>query len=291
MKPLKISMTSRFFYNYPGGRYSLPESMEFFHDVGFEAMDLDLQALVDREGDWHPELDRLLSLSEKYDIPLGVAHLPFYRIRTEGLTMPTLMERAIDAAAYAGIPYSVIHDRGVSSEEYKSDAEWMAKELKYLTPFADMAAKKGVTLALENIFCSKNPEGGFLRRHATCADEILELGGSLGMENCWDFGHGHVMGLCQSKELRKLGKHLKVLHIHDNCGVKDQHLLPTFGDIDWRDAMTGLDDTGFDGLFNFEIMSAKTFGDRDLRLAFGKTALAVGRALLKIDTDKKEDKK
>ena len=47
---------------------------------------------------------------------------------------------------------------------------------------------------------------------------------------------------------------LKALHIADNLGSKDDHILPYGqGTVKWAEIMKALRETGYKGLFNFEV--------------------------------------
>ena len=42
---------------------------------------------------------------------------------------------------------------------------------------------------------------------------------------CYDSGHANITGKDQYREILTIGKHLKVLHLHDTEGVHDTHLI------------------------------------------------------------------
>jgi len=78
---------------------------------------------------------------------------------------------------------------------------------------------------------------------------------------CLDTGH-LALGRARREEgaqtdyefITEAGDYLRALHITDNDGSRDQHLLPFEGGlVDWEGVMMGLRDIGFDGPFNFEI--------------------------------------
>jgi sugar phosphate isomerase/epimerase len=52
--------------------------------------------------------------------------------------------------------------------------------------------------------------------------------------------------------IRQLGGLVKVLHLHDNNGIKDQHKMPRTGDLDWNDILSALSEVGYDGYYNME---------------------------------------
>ena len=56
----------------------------------------------------------------------------------------------------------------------------------------------------------------------------------------------------QAGVVQLLGDELRVLHVHDNRGDGDLHLLPYFGEINWQDFADALKETGFDGVFSYE---------------------------------------
>ncbi len=56
------------------------------------------------------------------------------------------------------------------------------------------------------------------------------------MRVCLDTGHCAVFGLSPADAVRLLGKeYLRAMHVHDNDGRADRHMLPGEGVIDWED--------------------------------------------------------
>jgi sugar phosphate isomerase/epimerase len=69
---------------------------------------------------------------------------------------------------------------------------------------------------------------------------------------CLDFGHAHMEGdLVDAIEVAS--GHLAAVHVHDNRGRADDHLLPFEGTIDWPAALTAVQKVGYDGPMIFEI--------------------------------------
>ena len=72
-------------------------------------------------------------------------------------------------------------------------------------------------------------------------------------EVCLDTGHVTVFrGLSLGEETRRLGKHLKTLHVHDNRASLDMHLMPYLGKGGWADFTAALKEIGYDGAFSLE---------------------------------------
>ncbi len=68
---------------------------------------------------------------------------------------------------------------------------------------------------------------------------------------CFDIGHWH----CHTPHedlLSEFGGKLTSLHLHDNDGTDDQHLLPFEGTIDWGKAMREIKSTGYCGAVGLE---------------------------------------
>ena len=69
----------------------------------------------------------------------------------------------------------------------------------------------------------------------------------------WDAGHANMQDMSQDEALRILGSHVRSLHIQDNMGDADQHLVPFLGTMNMDAIMTGLLDIGYNGYFTFEV--------------------------------------
>ena len=115
--------------------------------------------------------------------------------------------------------------------------------------------------------------------HDTCSrlDDFIRYVDTLNSCNavaCLDIGH---TALTYQKEkpwdyIRGLGKNrLKALHVHDNNGMNDQHLLPYEGYIDWMEVTKALGEIDYEGDFTFETHgNLKNFDDEfiPVRLRF-----------------------
>ncbi|MCI8442746.1 MAG: sugar phosphate isomerase/epimerase [Provencibacterium sp.] len=74
---------------------------------------------------------------------------------------------------------------------------------------------------------------------------------------CMDTGHcNHAVpyGNPPPQEvIRRLGKKIACLHLHDNDGRSDQHKIPMTGTIDWEAVFDALEETGYSGSYNLEL--------------------------------------
>lgn len=95
-------------------------------------------------------------------------------------------------------------------------------------------------------------------------DEMITMIESVGAPNlgiCLDSGHAHASSLDVANAVRRIGRHLTSLHLHDNFGggdpratIKDtdRHLVPGLGTINWPKVINALDEVGFSGPTLFE---------------------------------------
>jgi len=69
---------------------------------------------------------------------------------------------------------------------------------------------------------------------------------------CWDVGHANLQEMPQDEELRIMGSHIRALHVQDNYGATDDHVIPFSGTTSMDSLMHGLMDIGYSGYFTFE---------------------------------------
>ena len=78
--------------------------------------------------------------------------------------------------------------------------------------------------------------------------------GSPDLGICLDTGHLNLTVKGHRNFILKAGKKLKALHITDNDGTADRHLMPfTRYGIDFLEIVKTLREVGYDGIFNLEI--------------------------------------
>ncbi|MBR6682443.1 MAG: sugar phosphate isomerase/epimerase, partial [Clostridia bacterium] len=109
------------------------------------------------------------------------------------------------------------------------------------------------------------------------ADNLLDIIERVGSDRfgiCLDTGHLNMTDKDQRAFILKAGKKLKALHIANNEGITDQHMMPfTRGTVDFVEVMKALKEVGYDGIFNLEISGERKIPLelRDAKIAFIKT--------------------
>lgn len=172
--------------------------------------------------------------------------------------------KSMRLCAFLGCKYIVIHGFKLARFLGSEDEEWKHTEafLEFLAP---MAKEMGVTICIENLY---DAIAGHLIEGPCCdvrkaverIDRINDRHRAEVLGFCFDTGHANVLGLDFEKFIVTLGHRLKVLHIHDNDGVRDLHQIPfTFtrtrenmSSTDWEGFIRGLRAIRFNGVLNFE---------------------------------------
>ena len=79
---------------------------------------------------------------------------------------------------------------------------------------------------------------------------------------CVDTGHSNKASRFNNNPepaevIRRLGSDITCLHLNDNDKMTDQHKIPMTGCINWEDVFDALDEIGYTGCYNMEIVLNK----------------------------------
>lgn len=154
--------------------------------------------------------------------------------------------RQLDLFRAVGVKNAVLHCQ--SGIEGLGFEEIFDRNVQAIRILADHVKNDGITICLENL---TGPLTG-------TADALVALIEATERENvgiCLDTGH---LNLCndrdQAKFIRRAGRHLKALHLADNDGSGDQHILPyARGSVNFQEVLTEMKAVGYEGIYNLEI--------------------------------------
>lgn len=160
-----------------------------------------------------------------------------------------ILKKQLDLFQAVGVKYAVLHSDGMARYSDLTVEEVRQRNLEAVRDLIDHIRETEIVICLENI----NQKGV-----SATAEELLWFVDALNGEHigiCLDTGH---LNLAEDKDqarfVRVAGKHLKALHLHDNDGTGDQHLMPTaLGQVNFSDLMAALKEIGYDELFNLEV--------------------------------------
>ena len=168
-------------------------------------------------------------------------------ITTDGQDeMLDLLKKWLDLFAAIGVRAGVLHPGGNEMRRRNAGAEEIfERQVQVLRQLCEHARDTGLVISLENV--SGTPE----------AEDLLAIITAVGEENlgiCLDTGHLNMASGDQAGFIRSAGSRLKALHIADNEGKSDQHLMPYGrGTVDWGVVMSALKELPYEGLVNLEI--------------------------------------
>ena len=144
------------------------------------------------------------------------------------------------------ISKAVLHCDGESFPTDTSLENKYMENILVLKELTEYAKDKDIVICIEN-----------LRKFTSEVDELLYIVNSVGGDNigiCLDTGHLNLNSKDQEGFIKRAGKYLKALHIADNEGYTDQHMMPFGkGNVDFLKVMQALKEVKYDGLFNLEI--------------------------------------
>lgn len=134
----------------------------------------------------------------------------------KGQAVEDTLSACLEDCACYDIPTAVVH-----LTEGRNPPEANAIGLQRVARLTEKAERLGVTIALENL------------RYPRYLAYVFEAVASDKLQFCYDSGHEN----CRCPELDLLARYgdkLAALHLHDNDGTDDQHLLPFDGTTPWE---------------------------------------------------------
>lgn len=222
--------------------------------AGFEVMDVNLCGLHRSMGTfrgegWRKAAEDLRNEAEKCGVAFVQSHMPYRSMSmacdVELFKTPDgpekyrqLSLRAIEISHILGVKWAVIHPMN-DREAAVGDSEAHIKyNLRILDREIELCHKLNVGLAFENIF-----DQFHLRRFGMRALELkqfIDYCNDPLIQACWDVGHANMTMDDQAAGIMVLGDHIKALHIHDNRGTDDLHMMPFTGTVQWEKVMHAL---------------------------------------------------
>lgn len=152
---------------------------------------------------------------------------------------------ALEIARVVPFRFLVLHLGMPDAEKVPPGDNQPAAARRSVEEIAGYAAAVDVTVALEVIPNRLSSPEALCRLIEEDLDE-LDVG------ICLDYGHAHLGGDV-ADAIETVSGHMVTTHVHDNGGVRDEHLPPFAGGIDWDAAMMATQKIGFDGVLMFEV--------------------------------------
>lgn len=251
-------------------RYGIDRGLEICKESGFDAVDFNLERykLGDEvyggsEDAFESHFDAIKRKAADLELEISQTHgrCGTYHPNDEehNREIDRLSELDLHATALLGAPSCVIH--------FINNCRWGKQPPELLhtvtagmyDTFVPFAEKNKVNIAMET-FGAARVEGARIRDFFADPKEFKYQFDRLDTKYktiCVDTGHTHEAESfwvpAPEEMIRILGKDISILHLHDNSGHWDDHLLPGMGNINWPAVFDALDDIGYRGVYNFEL--------------------------------------
>jgi sugar phosphate isomerase/epimerase len=231
------------------GKDQVDIPLERFRELGFGFLEIYVgDRLADPAG--RDYLLRFVERAGKAGVALWSLHTPFWQMylsspdKEEREVARRFIKQAVETAAEAGARYAIVHPGGFT--EKGKEAEYDARSVEGLTDINDFCRAKGIRMSVENM--PPNHVAGGPRELMAIVDRLPADAGV-----CLDTGHSLMAVGSAARALETVKKRLFTMHVHDNDGTADQHLIPGEGKGDWKDYVAGLVAAGFEGVFMLEV--------------------------------------
>jgi len=285
-----------------GGEQDANAALAFIRDCGFDGIDYHFEGVYTatqiRSGVKSPVFDKTSEELQAYYLPLQKAMenqsiaitqahgiSPQYLPGNEEMNayLHSVTVKTMEVCRFLNCPSLVLHPiRGLSQEENQRLFQSLISD----------ALRNGVTICIENMFLRREDVNLPFFDAATACQMIDNLNASAGetvFGCCYDTGHANLTGRNIYEDICLLDHRLICLHIHENDGVHDQHLIPytqqqpstksTY--IDWNGLCRGLAQIAYNGPINFEVHPALRVAPPELTEDLLKLTATVGRHLHK----------
>jgi len=257
------------------------EFIPFLAEAGFCLLDVNLCEMMNEDSllrgpQRSAYVKQLQSYQKQYGLEYHQAHAPYTHDRfgmakEEGRQLDELIFASIEIAGELGVGHVVLH----AATDFVTPSLSLEKNLDWLHPFVNKAKEAGTAIALENLDYSKTK----IPEYTSQASELVALIDAFDsplISACYDFGHAHLAKVDHRQFLLALGNRLSCLHVADNHGDSDEHLMPFYGTVPWEICMRTLKEIGYQGELTYEVMFFTQHLPQQLHRSFLHHAMDVG---------------
>lgn len=213
----------------------------------------------------HPDAAGEIEAAVRHGLQVGI-HLPFHDLNPVS-DDPVVAARAMDRnrewirtlARHGGV-HAVLHG-GYAATAVDRDSK-LARLVEFTSALRAEAAELGIELMLENLIPDKL---GYTHIMASNLGEWSRLVAEIGCGAVLDTSHSAASGIALDEVFDTFGATVRAIHLSDNDGVSDLHLLPGDGN-DVTARLAGiLEAIRYDGVITYEITPLRYSLDDILR--------------------------
>lgn len=242
-------------------------ALKYFQQTPFKHLNLEFTRVfypespwTDKGDLWKKEVEDCAQIAQKLGLDFVQSHAPFYpySLYFDESTRPVYMQairNSIEACTMLGIPNITVH--GVF-ENGCTPQDFFRENYRFYNEVGDTAEKYGVDILLENF---EGGDYGYYFRTGREMRQFIDEVKIPRLHACWDTGHANVRGRNQYEDILELGNHLRALHVQDNWGTADSHVMPLVGTTNFDQVLRGLVEVGYQGSFCFEASDTLRVGN------------------------------
>ena len=243
---MKLSVWSSYYF-----RISPEETLRELKNHGYSYCELSFEHSYDlmNRGDIKKAGKEFANFAAELGMEISQGHLSYEAklCKPDGMEF---LKKQIDLFLAMGVKNAVLHCDALSwrDDPNISDNEKIEENCKALSEILDYIKESDMVICLENLIST-----GFVN-HVDGLLYFMDRFKSKNLGICLDTGHLNLSDRDQVNFIRKAGKYIKALHLADNQGQSDQHLMPYgCGTVDFASVIREMKALNYDGLYNLEI--------------------------------------
>ncbi len=256
--------------------YGLEKTLDIAKAVGATGIDFDLNEnnlfehkdsiYLKSDAEIEAHFTRIRNEVEKRGLKIYQTHGTMRTFRENDeeyntVTFPKNAECDLKASRILGAKYCVFHPGSDLSNPNATPEEMRFRARRAFKMILPFAQENGVKVALETVGSNWNLNNkmdffGGWDEYKALFDDVRNSELGEWFVCCIDTGHINLTAQHNqptvAEFVRRLGKNVACLHLHDNFGVIDHHRPIGAGTTDWEDFFAALKEVGYEGTYNSE---------------------------------------
>jgi sugar phosphate isomerase/epimerase len=205
---------------------------------------------------WKDFAIELRKTAEDLGLVFRQAHAPFPTAKGQEPYDTVIRERIIrsmEAASLLGVENIVVHP--VHYDRYWGNRELQfARSVEFYKGLIPYCEEYGIRVCTENMW---DRDRAKVIRDSLCARPeefmaLVEAVDSPWLGACLDIGHAALVGQDPANMIRRMGKTINCLHVHDVDYLHDKHTMPFTQELDWEEIANALGEVEYRGDFTYE---------------------------------------
>lgn len=243
------------------GALGYAEAVKRIAKAGFDGADCSFFDMQSDDSVWNGDgwknfAKELRSVADDCGIVFRQAHAPFPSARGKEPYDTVIRQRiirSVEAAAILGVENIVVHP--IHYTKYAENREQQfADSVEFYRGLMPYCKEFGIRVCTENMW---DVDKAKVIRDSLCArpEEFCALVEAVGDPNlgaCLDIGHTALVGQDPANMIRRMGKTITCLHVHDVDYLRDKHTMPFMEALDWEAIAKALGQIGYRGDFTYE---------------------------------------